>query len=370
MNNLQAAIPRILALGMKTLRENVVMPRLVNSDFQGAAAQKGSTVDVVLSSGVVASPVVPGMVTPTGTPVEPIRVPITLNNWVEAGFEMTDRDLAEVADGYLPVQVGEAIKSLANYVDRSIFALYKSVYGAVGTAGVTPFATTAEAQAARRLLNRQLAPPQDRYMVVDPDADAQATGLPAFQYASYAGDSDVIREGRIGRKFGFDWHMSQNVPVHTAGGATGYKVNQANHTAGSKSVAVNTGTGVAVYGDLFSVAGHDQTYVVTSVEGSPNMTRINYEPAARAAFPNNANITFVGDHVVNLAFNRFAFAFVSRPLLDVEPLGNRVLSMSDPISKLTVRLEVSRLYKQTRWSFDVLWGVACIRPELAVRVLG
>jgi hypothetical protein len=370
-NNLEVAIPKILAMGMMALRENTIMPRLVNTDYQGQAAQKGSTVDVVIPSAVPANPVSPGMTTPAGTAVEPTKVPIPLNNWYEAGFEMTDRDLAEVEAGILPMQISEAVKSLANEVDRSILALYKKVYGVAGVAGTTPFATsTAEAQEARLVLNRQLCPVQDRRMVLDVEADANATGLPAFQSADRAGDTSTIREGVIGRKLGFDWYMSQNVLTHTKGNATGLQVNDAAHVAGSKTVAVDTGTGIPAVGDVFTVAGHTQTYVVTGSTGSPNATSIQFEPAAKVSFPDDAAITFINNHVANLAFNRFAFALASRPLLDVDPLGNRIMSMSDPVSMLTMRLEISRLYKQTRWSFDILWGVGCPRPELAVRVLG
>lgn len=370
-NSLENAIPKILAMGMMALRENTVMPRLVNTDYQGQAAQKGNTIDVVIPSSVPAAPVTPGLTTPAGTPVEPTKVPIPLNNWYEAGFEMTDRDLAEVEAGILPMQISEAVKSLANEVDRSILALYKKVYGVSGTAGVTPFLdSTFEAQEARRVLNRQLCPPQDRRLVLDVEADANATGLAAFQSADRAGDTGTIREGMIGRKLGFDWFMNQNVLSHTVGTAAAYQINDADHEAGTKTVTVDTGTGIPAVGDVFTVDGDTQTYVVTGSTGTPNITAIQFEPAAKTAFANDAAITFVDSHVANLAFNRFAFALASRPLLDVDPLGNRIMSMSDPISQLTMRLEISRLYKQTRWSFDILWGVGCPRPELAARVLG
>ena len=368
-NNLDAVIPRVLAMGMMALRENSIMPRLVNTDYQGLAARKGSTVDVVIPSAVPARPVTPGSTVPSDPDLEPTVVPIRLDHWYEASFSITDKELAEIDAGIMPMQISEAVKALANEVDRSILALYKKVYGVAGTAGVTPFATDLQAaQEARLVLNRQLCPPQDRRMVLDVEADANATGLPAFQYSA-SGETITIKEGVIGRKLGFDWYMSQNVLRHTTGSATGYQVNGA-HPAGVKTVAVDTGTGTPNIGDVFRVAGHSQTYVVTGWSGSPNITSIQFEPAAKVAFPDDAAITFIGDHVANLAFNRYAFALVTRPLLDVDPLGSRVMSMSDPVSQLTMRVEVTRLYKQTRWSFDILWGVGCPRPEFAVRVLG
>ena len=76
--------------------------------------------------------------------------------------------------------------------------------------------------------------------------------------------------------------------------------------------------------------------------------------------------------VRNLVFHRDAIAFANRPLMDSTAgvdLGN-FMSMQDPVSGLVMRLEVSRQYKQTVWEFDILWGNALVRPELAAIMAG
>ena len=50
--------------------------------------------------------------------------------------------------------------------------------------------------------------------------------------------------------------------------------------------------------------------------------------------------------------------------------GSQIVSMTDPVTGLSMRLEVSRQYKQVVYELDALWGVGLIRPELATRIAG
>ncbi|MDJ0577253.1 MAG: hypothetical protein QNJ65_19105 [Xenococcaceae cyanobacterium MO_234.B1] len=197
--------------------------------------------------------------------------------------------------------------------------------------------------------------------------------LPQFQSADRAGSTLTIVEGMIGRKLGFDFYFDQLLPSHTpprAGGEpTGYLVNQPNHAPGDTQVTLDTGTGEIVVGDLFTVAGTTQQFVVTAVNGST----IDYAPKAPDAFADNATVTFVGDHAVNLAFHRDAIGLAVRSLqqneLELE-LGGRSMVMVDPVSQIPLRLEVTREYKRVRWAVDCLWGVGAVRPDCMARVIG
>ena len=75
-------------------------------------------------------------------------------------------------------------------------------------------------------------------------------------------------------------------------------------------------------------------------------------------------------HVDNLVFHRDAFALATRPLSVPTTGGSIISSATDPISGLSMRLEVSRQHKQTTWAFDMLYGAKLVRAELGCRLLG
>ena len=378
-NDLSVVAPKLLAQGLMALRENAVMPRLVNRDYESEAAQKGTTVTIPIPSAIADRAVTPNVVPPASVDSAPTQATIPLDQWREAPFHMTDKDVMESMAGTLPMQASEAIKSLVNYANAFIMGKYKGVYGTFGVAGTTPFASnTSEATGTRKVLNNQLAPLDNRRFVMDPDAEANALDLRAFQDMSFSGSAAAIVEGKINRKLGFDWFMDQQVPTHTKGTATGTPLTNGTQALGATSIVTdgwtNDVTGILLEGDIITFAGHTQTYVVTADANSGATTgpaTLSVAPALQVAVGDGVAITVVASHVVNLGFHRDAFAFASRPLQDsAQGLGSIIETATDPVSGLSLRLEISRQHKQTQFSYDMLFGAALIRRELACRALG
>ena len=310
MNDLSKVVDKLLAQGPLALRGTCVMPRLVNSDYSNLAAQQGASIDVPIPSAIKAQAVTPGATSQDTGDISPVSATIKLDRWMEAPFYLTDKDLMEANRGVIPMQASEAVKAIANDVNATLLGLGRKFYGIVGTPGTTPFSTVVDATNARKVLNRQLAPVNDRRIVLDPDAEAAALGLSGFADVSKSGDARPIIDGTIGRKYGFDWAMDQQVPSFEASVMT---------------------------------------------EGALTV--------------NGANEA--GAQVVSLAFHRDAIAFATRPLMDsANGLGNLTQSAVDPVSGLSLRLEVSREHKRTRFSYDILYGADVVRRELGCRIAG
>jgi hypothetical protein len=215
-NVMTAVIPKLLAQGLLALRQQAVMPRLVNRGYEPMAGLKGSSIDVPIPSAVAAVAVTPATVPPANADMGPTSVNIALDQWYEAPFYLTDKEVMDVMAGIVPMQASEAVKSLANKVDIHLLQQGNKVAGFAGTAGTTPFATDLSAYlAARKVLNRNLAPMDNRSVVLDVDAEANAIGLRAFQDAAFRGDTQGIINGQIGYKLGAMWTMDQNVQSFT-----------------------------------------------------------------------------------------------------------------------------------------------------------
>jgi hypothetical protein len=376
-NTFTNLLPVIFSQALETLRESCVLPRLINTDFSDVPAGLGDTVNwsvpIATTDAAVSASAAPA------TPPDnvPTKVSVTLNQWRHAGYHLTDKEAGEISAGVKPGLQTEAIRALANRVNSYIFGLYTGVYGFAGASGTTPFASSLGAAAdVRKVLGRQLAPMDDRRLVIDPDAAANALTLLAN--AAYAGSDQAQINGQIGRRMGLDWFEDQVVPLHTAGTITTGLIAKASTAvaAGVKSflgtTAASTGACALVVGDVIAIGGHTTTYVVTATAtqaSAASDVTIAVEPGLEIPLVGSEAITVKASHRVNLGFHKNAFAFASRRLSSVAA-SDKMMSIADPVSGLVLRAELIRQNKQDYVDFDILYGASLIRPALAARLAG
>lgn len=376
-NTMTGLLPVIFAQGLATLREACWMPRLVNTDFADLPAGTGDTVNMTVPTAQSSSAVTPGASPVTPPDITPGKATITLNRWRKSGYHLTDKEVGEINTGVRPGMQTEAIRALANDINGYILGLYTKAYGFAGTAGTTPFggANLADAAAARKVLNRQLAPFEDRRMVLDPDAEEKALTLLAN--ANLTGEGSTVVTGSIGKRLGFDWFMDQQVPRHVAGSITTGLIAKASTAvaAGVKSflgtTAASTGACALVVGDVITIAGHTTTYVLTAAATQASAAAdvtLAIEPGLEIPLVGSEAITVKASHRVNLAFQKNGFAFASRRL--TSQASPNIMTLADPVSQVVLRAELIRQNKQDYVEFDVLYGAEMVRPALVTRLAG
>jgi hypothetical protein len=368
-------------------RENCVLPRLINTDFAAELAERGQTINIPISQQLTARNITPGFTPPSTDEPTPTTVPITLDNWRESAFVVTDKNLSGLDDpnSYINRQLEEAGRAIANAVDLSIWGQYVKVPFFSGTAGTTPFASSTQAlQDTERVLLSNSTPVGRRALVLDPFAHANALGLPAFQNAMAFGSNEVVREGIITRALGYDWATNQNAPNHVAGNGGGSPVTNGVQAIGTTSIPFQGGsnniTNYYRQGDIITFAGSSTPYVVTANvntngSGAGTIPISNGYPNRTAGLLSEVGtgiaITRVASHRVNLAFHPDAFGFASRIASDLYGVrAGQEMTWPDPVSGLVLLARVIPYHYQTYFSVSCLWGVGAIRTDYACRLLG
>ncbi len=389
-NTFTNLVNKIFAKGLLALRENSVMPRLVNTDWGAEVAKKGTTIDVPIPSAVDVSDVAPGPYPPDAAASSPTTVQITLDRWKKTDMYLTDKEAQEIAVGARDTQLSEHLRALANYVDSDILALFKGVYGFAGTPGTNPFGNATpslvDATLVRKILAEQRCPTAPRHFVLDPTAEAIAEQIEAVQNAMWRKNADSLTTGQIGDILGFRFWMDQNIQSMINGTLTDGAGHKALFNGGGSPANVGDATadfdatsltGTVKQGEVFTVAGDSQTYVVTEdATASGNAITLKISPTIQVAWADNAQMTLKGAASAvspqNLAFHRDAFALAVRPLAPADGFtgGHEIRTGVDPVSGLSLSLEVARDYMQTRYTWSILYGVKLVRPELACRLAG
>lgn len=378
-NTLTDLIPLMSVNVLDHARNNAITPRLVTSNYGSEVAERGESIKLNVMNDFTTSAVTPGVTTPAANnDVNPTVTSLNLDQWFKSSFVLTNKDLKEIVDTGKMKALESATAAVVDKIDTSVLGLYSNVYNFVGTAGTTPFASNTQVLAdANVKLSQSKASKMDRSLIVDPLAYGNATQLNIFQQANQSGSTETLTDALITRRIGYDWGENQNVLTHTTTAAGDYAVDTA-ASAGATSITIDDAAGALptamIVGDVFTIAGNTQQYVVTSYTANTTDATVGISPALAADVSDGDVITEVASHVVNLAFQREAFHLAVRPT-DQVMVGNqeRVYlrqNLTDAVSGLSLTLMIFEQYHQTMAEVSALWGVACPRPEFACRVMG
>lgn len=376
-NTLTGLIPTIYTALDIVSREQVGFIPAVARNTKADAAAKDQTVTAPVAPVAVTEDIVPGPSAPnTGDQnIGTVDVKITKSKMAPVkwnGEEQLALGPAGTYNTILADQFTQAFRALSNEVDADLGALYYGTSRAVGTAGTTPFGVKedlTDAANARKVLEDNGSPTTNLQMVLGSSAIANLRGKQTVLFkVNESGTEQLLREGTLGRLEGFNIHNSAGVKRAPAATATGYLVNGAKQE-GDIIIAIDTGTGSIVAGQVVTFDGDDNQYVVAAATST---TITLAAPGLRQDLADNTEITVVGSFTANMAFDRNAFLLASRTpaMPDGGDTADDVMNVTDPVSGITFQVALYRQYRQVRYEVGLAWGVASVKPAHAVMLLG
>lgn len=382
-NTLTNLIPTIYNALDVVSRELVGYIPAVSSDMTYERAAVGQTVRSTVAPPATASDITPAVTPPNDgdqtigsvsmTISKARRAPIRWNGEEKLGLDNNGASFNIIFRD----QVAQAMRTLVNEVEADLAGLHIYASRAYGTAGTTPFASDLSATAQmRKVLADNGAPMGDLQMVIDTSAGAKMRTLTQLSKANEAADTTLLRRGVLLDVHGFAIRESAQVKTFTPGTGASATTSTAGAALGATTVPLaSAGTGTIIQGDVVSIAGDGNAYVVatgdTDVSNGGSFT-IN-APGLRQVLPASAkNLTLAAASVRNMAFARSAIALATRaPALP--PQGDSAIDrtiVTDPVSGLSFEIAVYPQYRQIQYEVSLAWGVAAVKSEHIALLLG
>lgn len=204
-------IPQIVAnTALEILRNRVMLAKLVTRDSDIAAFQVGDTLSVPYPGTFVANDKA------ANAPVQ-FQVPtattasVVLNKHKEASFLVEDAARALANQDILARYAEAAVIPIAEAIENDLFTVAGTFTATTGTYGTN--LSSASLLAARKALNDAKVSLDNRSIILSTKDEVALLSDPALAtYFAYS-QAQGIKEGSIGRLYGFDLYTSQLVPA-------------------------------------------------------------------------------------------------------------------------------------------------------------
>lgn len=336
------------------------------------------------------------------------QVSVTLSTQFGVDFEMSTSDLTLRIDEFSDRILKPAIARIANKIDQDGLALYSQVYQSVGTPGTTPSQLLTYLSAKAKLDNSAAPNDGERVINLTPTMEITIANALTSVFNPTAQISKQYLKGSMGKAAGFDWYMDQNCSTHTVGTITGSTpLVQGGGQTGASVITDgwNSGATTLNLGDVVQFASvfavNPQSYASTGALQDFVVTATTSDTLGTITIPISPSIVTTGafqnvtgspaDNAAITVFSQAAGAaqtaisgvsspqgmayhpdFATLVCADlVMPKGTDMAARkSDDQLGLSLRFirDYDPVTDQMINRFDILYGWAVLRPELACRV--
>lgn len=299
-----AYIPERWAMeSLLLLYANTVMLPLVHRDFKNEVAKHGDIVNTRRPGTLTGKRKADGDTITFSRPTE-TAVQVPLDQHVYNDFVLYDGELTKSFKDLVAEFLAPCMEGIAQMVDQIIMGqMYSFMHSnCVGNLGTAP--DEDDILAVQYKMNANKAFQRGRNFVVTPYTQSKLLSVAEFVEADKLGDDgSALREGALGKIFGFNFFMSQNAPSIASGSSTkaGAVNNVSDYAAGATSIIFDGFSTVPVDGEWCTIAGDMTPQLITAVSGSAGAGTLTIYPGLRNAVVNDAVITVYTAGAINNA---------------------------------------------------------------------
>ena len=358
-------------------REQVGIVPSITINAGAQAVAQGDVIRSHFTRTATVGTVTPSMTIPEGTDQTVDNKTMTLDTTASVKIPWTGEDMKHVNNGsgfetIYGDQIRQAMRSITNQIETQVgTAIYQGASRAYGTAGTTPFASNFNEIANLRKILVDNGCPMDGQvtMAINSIAGVNLRNLAQLQKVNEAGSEELLRRGELLNLQGLMLKESAGIADHTKGSGTSYLLSAAG-SIGDTTISVDTGSGTIVAGDVITIAGDTNKYVVTSALAGGSFTI--GAPGLLAAAADNAAVTVGNSFTGNVAFHRAAVELGMRPM--AQPNGGDAavdrMTVQDPFSGLVFEIAAYKGYNKAMFDVSCLYGYKVWKDDFVAALLG
>lgn len=358
--------PQIIAQeALAILRNQLIFAELVHTDYANEFVKVGDTITVRKPAELIAKDFAGSI---SAQDLTEQGVTVKLDRFKDVSVSITSQQASLELRDFARQVIEPAMVAIAQKIDEDIANfIFEKASGSVlaSSATINDLAHIAEVG---KKLDVAKAPMQERHLVLSPEHKYRYALTEILTKVNFAGSNETLRESLLGKVYGMQTYMNQNLPEAT--GSKGSAVEKFSVQSGTQSGKVKLTlmsgeTANVKIGEGFVYEGTLYRFTADGSATSSAIANIAVEPA----FPAGVSATSV--RMVRLSssvgFHKNAFAFVIRPL-DLPMGAPRASVVNGEGLSVRVVYDYNQSSKTDTISFDVLYGIASLRPELAVAI--
>jgi hypothetical protein len=323
----------------------------INAGSQ-AVALNGTVKSLTTEDPTINSSATPSMTIPEGDDQEIGEKSMTVSQVASARMNITGEEERDIDVNYDFETINgnrylRAMRKITDTIEAHCGTVLKNgASRAYGTAGTTPFEDDHKAvnHVRQILVDNGYFAPGEVSLVIDSLAGTNMRNLSNLYKVNEGGNESLLRQGVLQDISGIMIRESAGVASHTKGTGANYATSAA-VALGALSVPVDTGTGTVLAGDIITLDGDDNKYVVNGALSGGAFTI--GDPGLIAAADDATDVTIGANYSANVAFHRACAELVVRPMAAPQKTfggsgdaADVVFQVQDPRTGLTFEFRI------------------------------